>query len=513
MNYTEHDESMDSLGLDGITASPEGISQEAPALENISPTEDGAECIAPVPETNASEEVTIPVDQTEEGLLDPPEVPPPSDESEQSDEAGPEDTTVEKPKRKRVSRKKAAESSKEATSDSAKESVEEDASSDVSEHLSSQEADMPEHDGDQDMETDAFVLNGEEALSSSPLENADAGDTADTEAEEPEPTVPPKARTARRTASAAKAVNRPKKEFVSKPLENKPTLLSLDLNKLDQELSEEGRNEWNAIYASYRSKSILTGRIMGVDSHSFTVRNRETGQTERRRMLCAVIIDYRVKVLIPETEMWYPGQERPPYVLRNMSGAEIDYTILDVDREGGVAIASRRLALTAQRHFFDTIKGGRNIGDRLTCRVLAVGPKRCLVECGGRDMSLSQKDLTYTATPDLRTRYHPGQTLNCVLKEYDRREEQFWVSVKETVDNPFFGALRRHPIGSRRQAVISGKYGGGVFCTLSDETVCLCLYSTRHSDLDFHVGDTVILTIKQFDYDRCLIYGRILSKW
>ena len=69
-------------------------------------------------------------------------------------------------------------------------------------------------------------------------------------------------------------------------------------------------------------------------------------------MLCAVIINYRVKVLIPETEVWYPGQERPPYVLRNMSGAETDYIILDVDREGGVAIGSRRMALAAQRHFF-----------------------------------------------------------------------------------------------------------------------------------------------------------------
>lgn len=270
---------------------------------------------------------------------------------------------------------------------------------------------------------------------------------------------------------------------------------------------------WSDGEPLYRSKSILTGRIMGIDTHSFTVRNRETRQTERRKMLCAVIINYRVKVLIPETEVWYPGQERPPYVLRNMSGAETDYIILDVDREGGVAIGSRRMALAAQRHFFDTIKGGRSIGEKLTCRVLAVGPRRCLVECGGRDMSLSQKDLTYIATPDLRTRYHPGQTLNCVLKEYDRREGQFWVSVKDTVDNPFFGALRRHPIGSRRQAVISGKYGGGVFCTLSDETVCLCHYSTLHSDLDFHVGDTVILAIKQFDYERSLIYGRILSKW
>ena len=117
------------------------------------------------------------------------------------------------------------------------------------------------------------------------------------------------------------------------------------------------------------------------------------------------------------------------------------------------------------------------------------------------------------AVADLRERYHPGQTLDCILKEYDRGTGQLWVSVKETTANPFFGAVKRHPVGSRRQAVISGKYAGGVFCTLPDETVCLCLYSTRHSDSDFHVGDTVILAIKKFDYDRSLIYGRILSKW
>lgn len=252
---------------------------------------------------------------------------------------------------------------------------------------------------------------------------------------------------------------------------------------------------------------------MGIDTHSFTVRNRETRQTERRKMLCAVIINYRVKVLIPETEVWYPGQERPPYVLRNMSGAETDYIILDVDREGGVAIGSRRMALAAQRHFFDTIKGGRSHWREADLPRSGCGPQAVPGGVWRQGYEPKQKDLTYIATPDLRTRYHPGQTLNCVLKEYDRREGQFWVSVKDTVDNPFFGALRRHPIGSRRQAVISGKYGGGVFCTLSDETVCLCHYSTLHSDLDFHVGDTVILAIKQFDYERSLIYGRILSKW
>lgn len=424
----------------------------------------------------------------------------------------------EKPRRKRTSRKKAAESPVEAPSESGPEdgdTVETAMDDEASAGVDTSDTGGEEHDA----ETAAFVLEGTGESEDPEVTSLDGADLGDADEPSNEPVSAPEAvpsaggarpRRVRRTVSAETG---PKEQFASRPLKNKPALLSLDLNELDRDLTEEEREEWNAIYASYRSKSLLTGRITGIDTHSFTVRNRETGQIERRRMQCAVIISYRVKVLVPETEVWMPGQERPAYVLRNMTGAEIDYTILDVDREGGVAIGSRRMAMLARRHFFDAARNGHELGEKLTCRVLSVGPKRCLVECGGRDMSLSQKDLTYTATPDLRERYHPGQALDCILKEYNRQSGQMWVSVKETMTNPFFGAIKRHPIGSRRQAVISGKYGGGVFCTLPDETVCLCLYSTRHSDSDFHVGDTVILAIKQFDYERHLIYGRILSKW
>ena len=38
----------------------------------------------------------------------------------------------------------------------------------------------------------------------------------------------------------------------------------LDLTELDKDLSEEQRKEWNAIYASYRSRSVLTGRVAGI---------------------------------------------------------------------------------------------------------------------------------------------------------------------------------------------------------------------------------------------------------
>lgn len=422
----------------------------------------------------------------------------------------------EKPKRKRTSRKKAAEDPAAAPQETPDERApEEEEAVEAALDDDASDAAGVEHDA----ETAAFVLeegSETENLETEPLDGADPGDTdepLDGPASAPNVEPPAGGARSRRTRRTASTEMDPKEQFASRPLKSKPALLSLDLNELDRDLTEEEREEWNAIYASYRSKSLLTGRITGIDTHSFTVRNRETGQIERRKMQCAVIISYRVKVLVPETEAWMPGQERPSYVMRNMTGAEIDYTILDVDREGGVAIGSRRMAMQARRHFFDAARNGHELGEKLTCRVLSVGPKRCLVECGGRDMSLSQKDLTYTATPDLRERYHPGQTLDCILKEYDRQTGQMWVSVKDTLSNPFFGAIKRHPIGSRRQAVISGKYGGGVFCTLPDETVCLCLYSTRHLDSDFHIGDTVILVIKQFDYARHLIYGRILSKW
>ena len=305
----------------------------------------------------------------------------------------------------------------------------------------------------------------------------------------------------------------PSKKTAAKTAVRKKTISELKLNELDRDLAPEHQQEWSAIYASYRSKSILSGTVIGADQNKLDIKNRDTGKTERKIMNSLIVIDYRVKVLIPESEMWAPGEERPDYVLQNMVGGKIDYVILEIDREGECAIGSRRMALAAKRHFFANTRLGHKEGDHLKCNVLAVGAKRCLVECGGYDMRLSQRDLSYTAVPDLREKYRPGQELDCILKSFDKEANRINISVKEVLPNPFIGADKRHPVGSRRQAVISGKYGGGVFCTLSDEITCLCLYSTRHDDGNFSIGDNVIIVIRQYDYARQLIYGRILSKW
>ena len=136
------------------------------------------------------------------------------------------------------------------------------------------------------------------------------------------------------------------------PQNDRQSFYGLNFNELDRDLTAEERQEWNSIYASYRGRSALTGTIIGVDPHSISVRNQETGQMERQTMYCAIVIPYRVRVVIPASEMWEAGHERPDFVLQNMVGASIDFIIIKVDRESGFAIGSRRLAARSQRYFF-----------------------------------------------------------------------------------------------------------------------------------------------------------------
>lgn len=305
------------------------------------------------------------------------------------------------------------------------------------------------------------------------------------------------------------------------PLEPEPTpqksdrqnFYDLDFNALDRNLTAEERQEWNSIYASYRGRSALTGTIIGVDPLHITVRNKETGTMEKKTMYCAIVVPYRVRVVIPDTEMWEREQARPDFVLQNMVGAAIDFIIIKVDRENGVAVASRRLAARSQRYFFAHRPALSRVGTQVKCRVLSVGPRRCLVECYGHDINLTQRELRYTAIPDLREEYHPGEELDCVVTGFDLEKDSLQISVKATQSNPFDGAEQRHPVGSRRYATIAGKYGGGVFCNLPDGTVCMCNYSYQHEDSDFMVGDTVIIVVQRFETEKRQMYGKIMSKW
>ena len=287
----------------------------------------------------------------------------------------------------------------------------------------------------------------------------------------------------------------------------------LKFNELDRGLTPEERQEWNSIYASYRGRSALTGTIIGVDPRSIYVWNPQTEKKEKLTMYCAIVVPYRVRIVIPEAEMWEEGDERPDYVLQNMVGAKIDFIIIKVEREAGFAVGSRRLASRSQRYFFAHREDLHSIGARVKCQLMAVGPRRCLAECYGHDIDLTQREISYTAIPDLRNKYHAGVELDCIVKVYDPEKDELVISIKEIETNPFLGAELRHPVGCRRLAVISGKYGGGVFCNLPDGVVCMCNYSYQHEDSDFMVGENVMLVVQRYDDEKLQVFGKIMSKW
>lgn len=134
-------------------------------------------------------------------------------------------------------------------------------------------------------------------------------------------------------------------------------------------------------------------------------------------------------------------------------------------------------------------------------------------EAAGRLLYCLDSGLGYTAIPDLRNKYHAGVELDCIVKVYDPEKDELVISVKEIETNPFLGAELRHPVGCRRLAVISGKYGGGVFCNLPDGVVCMCNYSYQHEDSDFMVGENVMLVVQRYDDEKLQVFGKIMSKW
>lgn len=190
----------------------------------------------------------------------------------------------------------------------------------------------------------------------------------------------------------------------------RPSFFQTNFRELDRDLSPEQMQEWNSIYASFRSKSVLTGTVVGVDDNRFEVTNPQNGLPERRTVRSLVIIGYRIKVLIPESEVWAPGEERPDYVMRGMVGAKIDYVVMQVDREGECAIASQRLALAKQRRHFASLRRGHEAGAQLKCNLLVVGPRRVLAECGGYDVSLSQRISAGPPSPTCGTSTAPARS-------------------------------------------------------------------------------------------------------
>ncbi len=285
----------------------------------------------------------------------------------------------------------------------------------------------------------------------------------------------------------------------------------LDLTKLDKELTDEERNEWQAIYASYRGQSVISGEVAGVDLHELNIIPNGETKFAWKTVRCLIIINYRVKVIIPETEVFMEKLDTGYHILHSMCGAKVDYVITHIEREEGFAIASRKLALEKIRRA--NSKRRCKAGQVVDTKVISVGRGVCTVTFNGYDVMIPQREIGYSAVPDLREVMHPGDKRKAMIIEYNKADGIMKLSIKQTMPHPFDGIETRHPLGCTRIAKIVGKYGGGVFCRLYDGvTDVLCSYNTLQYDGDFKIGDSCEIVINKYNLEKKLVYGKILRK-
>lgn len=285
----------------------------------------------------------------------------------------------------------------------------------------------------------------------------------------------------------------------------------LNLAEMDKYLTEPEREEWQAIYASYRSESVMHGNVVGVDLHEFNVVPKGKRKAEKMSVRCLIVIQYRTKVIIPENEVFITERNTGYHILHSMCGAKVSYVITHIDREAGFAIASRKLALEKIRRA--NFRRMAKVGERVDVDVLAVGRDVCTVTYNGYDVTLAQRDVSYVSIEDLHTVLQPGDVKAAIVKEYNPDENIMRLSIKEATPHPFDGIETRHPLGSTRIAKIVGKYAGGVFCRLYDgETTVLCSYLSMQYDGDYRMGDCVEVIVQKYNYEKKLVYGKILRK-
>lgn len=280
--------------------------------------------------------------------------------------------------------------------------------------------------------------------------------------------------------------------------------------ELDKALTPEERAEWQAIYASYRSGSVMSGEAAGVDYHEFNYIPEGKKCSVKQSVRCVIIIAYRIKIIIPENELFLEDMADGGYVIHALCGSKIDYQITHLDREGEFAIASRKMALEKMRKAIHR----RQLEDRIVdVNIVSVEKNTCIVNYGGYDVLLHQRDVNYTTVTDLGELICLGETRKAKVKSFIPEEGVLKLSIKETMPHPFDDVEIRHPIGSTRIATIVGKYGGGVFCRLYyNVTDVLCSYDTMHYDGDFHIGDKVEILIKRLNHEKKLVYGKMLRK-
>lgn len=261
-------------------------------------------------------------------------------------------------------------------------------------------------------------------------------------------------------------------------------VLSIDGQLGVETYQEKAKNDLLDLLESQKTGKILTGTIQGVE-------RPENDQS----ISYAVIYHGDYKVIIPAEEAVEPPEDYRErgkedvhhYMLTKRLGAEVDYIIKGIDKEAGVAVASRLEAMRAKRkeYYLGTDRDGnyRIYSDLCAeARVVSVIRAGIFIDLFGIESYIPLRELSYQRWLDAAVYFQPGQRILVKILEVDRSDKndiKVTASVKQAGENPYEKAMRRYTVGNRYVGTVSMVDTNGVFVALDGGIDCLCGYPKR----------------------------------
>lgn len=250
---------------------------------------------------------------------------------------------------------------------------------------------------------------------------------------------------------------------------------------------------------SKEERRILTGKISGIEDEYYKLRGENIS--------CAIIWYGEIKVLIPSTHLGIEKVNKS--MIRGMLGAEIDFIVIEFDSTSNIAIASRKDAMQL-RSQIELPKLKEN--DVVKVRILAVGVKHIIVELYGKETIIKADNLQHTYIVNCKDYYSPGEYLKVRIKKIDIEKNEFKLSAKDFIENPFKD-IRKYITenGEYTGRVIAfPKQNSGIIVQLDNSKVSVLARVPPRFNNYPHYQDNVLIKISEIKEDKKLIYGYLM---
>lgn len=249
--------------------------------------------------------------------------------------------------------------------------------------------------------------------------------------------------------------------------------LLLDRTEVPNTNNEELERNWHDIVNAFKSRSIMTGVIDGVE-------RLESGNH-------IVIVNCKnIRIVIPVTEMMITVDEtvfqdrgdadtRRIQIVNNMMGAEIDFIIKGIDNNEHSAVASRKEAMLRKRKQFyvpasEEEKAMVYIGRVVQARIIGIAEKAARLEVFGVETTVSNRNLMWEWVQSVSEKYSVGQHISAIVTDLSVSsvdDIKLTLDVKSLEKNTSKENLNKCQKQGKYTGKITGIYNGVIFIRLN----------------------------------------------